>query len=299
LTFLKSEIRRARREQEASMQTFLNENDSEAWAHIAPLLDAALADLNETDRNAVVLRFFYGKSLGEIGTTLDANEDAARMRVNRALEKLRQFFVKRGIASTTATLAGAISANSVQAAPVALAKSVTAVAIAKGALKIMAWTKAKTAIVAGVVILLAAGTTTVIVKNSHHHLGVKLQWTPAEKQMFEAETGRRINQSKQWALACIMFAHDHQSQLPKNFEQMNTYVRDLSSSNWEIVSGGNLNGFPDISKTILLQEKEPRPSPEGKFLRIYALADGSVQLVTSPDEDFAASQKKFGYVVHK
>ena len=312
LTFLKSEIRRARREQEASMQTFLNENDSEAWAHIAPLLDAALADLNETDRNAVVLRFFYGKSLGEIGTTLDANEDAARMRVNRALEKLRQFFVKRGIASTTATLAGAISANSVQAAPVALAKSVTAAAIAKGAaasgstltlikgaLKIMAWTKAKTAIVAGVVILLAAGTTTVIVKNSHHHLGVKLQWTPAEKQMFEAETGRRINQSKQWALACIMFAHDHQSQLPKNFEQMNTYVRDLSSSNWEIVSGGNLNGFPDISKTILLQEKEPRPSPEGKFLRIYALADGSVQLVTSPDEDFAASQKKFGYVVHK
>ena len=87
------------------MQTFLNENDSEAWAHIAPLLDAALADLNETDRNAVVLRFFYGKSLGEIGTALDANEDAARMRVNRALEKLRQFFVKRGIASTTATLA--------------------------------------------------------------------------------------------------------------------------------------------------------------------------------------------------
>ena len=164
----------------------------------------------------------------------------------------------------------------------------------------MAWTKAKTAIVAGVVVLLAAGTTTVIVKNSHHHLRVKLEWTPAEKQIFEAETSRRINQSKQWALACIMFTHDHQSQLPKNFEQMKTYVRGLSSSNWEIVSGGNLNGFADdTSKTILLQEKEPRPSPDGKFLRIYALADGSVQLVTSPDEDFAASQKKFGYVVHK
>ena len=96
------------------------------------------------------------------------------------MEKLRQFFVKRGIASTTATLAGAISANSVLAAPVALAKSVTAVAIAKGAaasgstltlikgaLKIMAWTKVKTAIVAGAIVLLAAGTTTVVVDKTY------------------------------------------------------------------------------------------------------------------------------------
>jgi hypothetical protein len=80
---------------------------------------------------------------------------------------------------------------------------------------------------------------------------------------------------------------------------MKTYVRGLSSSNWEIVSSGNLNSFADTSKTILLQEIEPRPSPDGKFLKIYALADGSVQLVNSVDEDFAASEKKFGYVAHK
>jgi uncharacterized protein (TIGR03435 family) len=86
------------------------------------------------------------------------------------------------VSSTTAILAGAISANSVQAAPVALAKSVTAVAIVKGAaasgstltlikgaLKIMAWTKAKTAIVASVVVLLAAGTTTLTVKEIREH----------------------------------------------------------------------------------------------------------------------------------
>ena len=64
---------------------------------------------------------------------LGASEDAAEKRVNRALEKLRKFFAKRGVSSTTAIIAGAISANSVQAAPVALAKSVTAVALAKGA----------------------------------------------------------------------------------------------------------------------------------------------------------------------
>ena len=177
VTFIRGGIRRARREQEACMQTILNENESEAWRQIAPLLDAAMAGLNETDRHAVVLRFFDGKSLREVGTALGANEEAAKKRVNRALEKLRTFFARRGVSSTTAIIAGAISANSVQAAPVALAKSVTAVAIAKGAtasgstltlikgaLKIMAWTKAKTAIVIGAGVLLAAGTTTVGIK---------------------------------------------------------------------------------------------------------------------------------------
>jgi RNA polymerase sigma factor (sigma-70 family) len=173
---IKIQRRRQHREQEAFMQSTLNESESDAWAQIAPLLDTALAHLGETDHNAIVLRFFEGKSMSEVGTALGASEDAAKKRVNRAVEKLQKFFLKRGVTSTTATLAGAISANSVQAAPVALAKSVTAVAIAKGAaaststltlikgaLKIMAWTKAKTAVVAGVVILLAAGTTTIII----------------------------------------------------------------------------------------------------------------------------------------
>ncbi|MGB7745987.1 MAG: sigma-70 family RNA polymerase sigma factor [Verrucomicrobiia bacterium] len=175
VTFIRGGIRRARREQEACMQTVLNENESDAWMQIAPLLDAAMAGLNETDRHAVVLRFFDGKSIREVAAALGANEDAAKKRVSRALEKLRNFFAKHGVSSTTAIIAGAISANSVQAAPVALAKSVTAVALAKGAaasgstltpikgaLKIMAWTKAKTAIVAGVAVILATGTTTTI-----------------------------------------------------------------------------------------------------------------------------------------
>jgi uncharacterized protein (TIGR03435 family) len=170
MTFIRSEIRRARREQEAYMQNILNENEADVWPQIAPLLDSGLAGLNETDRHAVVLRFFYGKSMKEIGTVLGGSEDTARMRINRALEKLRKFFTKRGIASTTATLAGVISANSVQAAPVTLAKSVTAVAVVKGsiaaastltlvkgALNLMAWTKAKTAALIGTSLLVACG----------------------------------------------------------------------------------------------------------------------------------------------
>jgi len=182
------------------MQTALNENESEAWRQIAPLLDAAMAGLNETDRHAVVLRFFDGKSLREVGAALGANEDAAKKRVSRALEKLRAFFARRGVSSTTAIIAGAISANSVQAAPVALAKAATAAAIAKGAtasgstltliqgaLKIMAWTKAKTAVVVGAALLLTAGTATVTVPKIRqayleHQVVWTLDWRVLEKQ---------------------------------------------------------------------------------------------------------------------
>src|SRR5436190_22575815 len=58
VTFLRSEIRRARRQQEAHMQTLLNETESDAWRQISPLLDTAMSALNETDRQAVALRFF-------------------------------------------------------------------------------------------------------------------------------------------------------------------------------------------------------------------------------------------------
>ena len=172
---LKIQRRRAQREEEAHMRSLLNESESEAWQEIAPLLDTAMAGLNEKDRAAIVLRFFQDKSLGEIGAALGASESAAKMRVNRALEKLRTFFVKRGVSSTTAIIAGAISANSVHAAPAGLATTIAASAIKasavststltiiNGALKLMAWTKAKMAIVAGVAVLLTTGTTLVAV----------------------------------------------------------------------------------------------------------------------------------------
>ena len=181
--------RRQHREQEAYMQSILNcgsdapsQQTEEAWNQIAPLLDGALEKLRQKDHDAVVLRFFENKNFAEVGAALGASEDAAKMRVNRALEKLRKFFTKRGVDSTASAIAEQISAHSVQAAPVALAKAVTAVAIAKGAtasistltlikgaLKIMAWTKMNTAIVIGASVLLATGTAAVAVKEIHEH----------------------------------------------------------------------------------------------------------------------------------
>jgi uncharacterized protein (TIGR03435 family) len=180
-TYIRSEIRRARREQEAHMQTALNENADDAWPHIAPLLDDALAGMSAADRHAIVLRYFDGKSLGEVGAALGASEDAAKKRVTRAVEKLRGFFTKRGVTLTATVLTAAISANSVQAAPLGLAATVTATAkgavvsgstltLIKGALKVMAWTKMKTAIAFGAVTVLVVGTTAIAVEDLFKHL---------------------------------------------------------------------------------------------------------------------------------
>src|SRR5882724_6426307 len=194
---LRNAALRRRREQEAQMQSEIPSPPPDPeWEQMSPLLDEALAALGETDRQAVLLRFFENKSLAEVGVHLGTGEDTARKRVARALEKLRRYFSKRGAASTTVVIAGMISANSVQAAPVALAKSATVMALTKGvaasgstltlikgALKLMAWTKAKVAVVVGVGALLAAGATTVVVeKVSHSKLSeTNLSWADNPK----------------------------------------------------------------------------------------------------------------------
>ncbi|HEX7577540.1 MAG TPA: sigma-70 family RNA polymerase sigma factor, partial [Verrucomicrobiae bacterium] len=175
--FQRAETRRVRREQEAFMQSKLEESPTDnLWRELSPQLDEAMAGLGTSERDALVLRYFQNKSMAEVGKFLGLEENTAQKRVGRALEKLRKFFMKRGVDSTAAAIAENISAHSIQAAPVALAKSVTAVALAKGAtaslttltlikgaLRIMALTKAKTAVVIGAAVLLTAGTTTLVV----------------------------------------------------------------------------------------------------------------------------------------
>ena len=141
-----------------------------------------MAQLRDKDRDAVVLRYFQNRSLQEVGAALGVEERAAQKRVARSLEKLRVFFAKRGVALTAGIIAGTVAQNSVHAAPAGLAKTISAVAITKGAaaggstltlvkgaLKIMAWTKIQTAGIAGAIALLAIGTTVVTVKQIKKH----------------------------------------------------------------------------------------------------------------------------------
>jgi RNA polymerase sigma factor (sigma-70 family) len=183
--FQRAEVRRVHREQKAFMQPPAHDEPIEsAWQDMGPLLEEAMAKLKTTDRDAIVLRFFENKTLREVGSAMGMEERAAQKRVARGLEKLRAFFTKRGLVLSATVIAGAVSAHSVKAASPALAASVKAVAFAKGsaagastltlvkgALKLMAWTKAKIAVATGIGVMIAVGTTTVVFEKAMAHSG--------------------------------------------------------------------------------------------------------------------------------
>jgi RNA polymerase sigma factor (sigma-70 family) len=383
--------RRQHREQEAYMQSTLNEPEADAWGQVAPLLDDAMSQLGETDRAALVLRFFENKAVAEVAAALRVNESAAQRRVLRAVEKLRSWFTRRGVVVPAAALTAAISANSVQAVPAGMAVAISATAVkgaavaasvttlVNGTIKTIFMTTIQKTVIA-VTIVAAAGTgiyearqasqlrernqtlleqqaplaekigqlqrerdeaanrlsaladeiqrvkgnSTELLRlrgevaqlradsrrlsslkpadiNDPTQSAANLQPNPsADEASFKLESVVRQTQSRQGALACIRFAQDHQGQLPGDLEQLKTYLPNGGSAgtNWEIVSGGNLNTLRDPHKTILLREKEARQSPDGKFVKAYVFCDMTAELITSPSEDFSALEQQRGFLVH-
>ncbi len=100
------------------------------WEKLRPVLDEALAELGEDDRDAVALRFLEEKSFAEIGRRLELSEDAARKRVSRAVEKLQGLLARRGVTSTEAALALVLANQAAATVPAGLAASVTSGALA-------------------------------------------------------------------------------------------------------------------------------------------------------------------------
>jgi RNA polymerase sigma factor (sigma-70 family) len=169
---IRTETRRRDRE-ETFMREPANENVPEVgrvtpcapdWETLRPALDAAMHELKEADREAVLLRYFENRPFAEVGAKLGLNENAARMRVERALEKLRTAFARRGVAATAA-LASVLSANAVSLAPAGLAATLTTASIVSAGtgtftlLKIMTMTKLKL----GISALVVASATTAFV----------------------------------------------------------------------------------------------------------------------------------------
>jgi hypothetical protein len=93
------------------------------------LLDDAVNALGEADRRAILLRFYERRDLHAVGSVLGVSDDAARKRVARALEKLRVWLARRGVASSSAALVGLLSAHSVSAAPAGMAAAAAAGAL--------------------------------------------------------------------------------------------------------------------------------------------------------------------------
>jgi RNA polymerase sigma factor (sigma-70 family) len=174
LAALRSEGRRAAREQEVAI---MHEQDEQPvdWNSFRPAIDAALDDLNDQDREAVLLRYFQQQPLREVAAALGLSENAARMRVDRALDKLRRVLAKRGVTSTASALSVALTAQALTPAPAALAGTLVATALSAAAvsttstlLPLMASIKLKLGLAA--VLVAAVGTPLVFQRNENARL---------------------------------------------------------------------------------------------------------------------------------
>ncbi|HEY3932663.1 MAG TPA: DUF6263 family protein [Verrucomicrobiae bacterium] len=315
--YLRTEIRRQKREQEAFMQSTLNESESEAWLQIAPILDSAISKLGQRDRDAIMLRFFENKSLNEVGLALGASENAAKMRVNRALEKLRKFFGKRGVALTATIIAGAVSANSVQAAPVGLAATISATAVkgsavaasnltlAKGTLKIMAWAKMKLAVIASAGVLLAAGAGTAIYEmsqNSHKETvappatndaaEMKINWLVGKKYSMRMElsqnTETKLPKQPQPVKSDVEVAQDFDisalKELPDDGRQLELKIADESLN---VSQNGNMVLSFDSTQSSLPDTNSPVALLSliiGAPIQYFVNANGEVEKVEGMDD---------------
>jgi hypothetical protein len=206
--------------------------------------------------------------MAEVGQFLGLAENTAQKRVSRALEKLRKFFTKRGVNSTTAILAGAISTNSIQAAPVALAKSVTAMAIAKGAaasgstltlikgaLKIMAWTKAKMAIVGAAGIILATSVSVVVVEKANLVQGkTESEWIKSIKYGLGLDETQLSAQIRSWRSlgpkGIRMLVHGLKN--PEYDNSTRSCVADLLSR----LGNDTKSAIPDIINQIKIEKDD-------------------------------------------
>jgi len=160
---VRSEQRRQAREREAVEMSPLQDDAGADWRKLAPILDEAITQLGGDDRTAIVLRFFEQRDFRSVGAALGSTQDAARVRVNRALEKLQILLKQRGVALSVGALGSVLTAGAVTAAPAGLVVAISSAAVSGAAtgtgitltlIKLMATTKLKL----GIAALVIAGT---------------------------------------------------------------------------------------------------------------------------------------------
>ncbi len=165
---IRSEFRRQQRHRQLAAMNDL-ERPNNDFDPIEPHLDESLGELGARDRDAIVLRFLEGRSFAEVGTALGTTEAAAKMRVGRALERLRSALARHGVVVTPATLGSALTLQTTPSSAAALATQVAGItqaatspaasqlALVHQAIHLMTLQKLKTALIAAVLALALLG----------------------------------------------------------------------------------------------------------------------------------------------
>ncbi|HUS33868.1 MAG TPA: sigma-70 family RNA polymerase sigma factor [Verrucomicrobiae bacterium] len=168
--FVALEAARAEKRRRARNEAFCMSSDEseKVWSELAPVLDEAVGRLGEAERSAVVLRFFEGQTFSEVATELGISEAAAKMRVGRAIEKLRTILAREGVVTSASALGASLTTHAASTAPVAVTKALMAAVVGKeasgpmmilanGGLKAMAAAKTKSMALAVAALFLLCG----------------------------------------------------------------------------------------------------------------------------------------------
>jgi RNA polymerase sigma factor (sigma-70 family) len=380
----RTEGRRRAREQEAhTMRELLHDPASDMdWDQLHSVLDEAMHKLKDGDREAILLRYFEKRPLAEIGAKLGVNENTARMRVERALEKLRAQLVRRGVTTTAAALSTAITVNAIQIAPAGLAATLASASLATAAVgtgttltlvKIMTMTKLKVGIISAVAVASVATPLAIqhqaqiklreenqslrqqvdqfaqltaenerlsnlvaqaknsfpddrmsellrlrgevgMLRRQTNELGrlqkenqqfhaqlTAIRSQPDEVTRFKLHLIDVVNATKQLGLAMRIYANDHNDQFATNFVQFANELKDIVKADGKMVGEVRLSDIEFLNaelvnetkpEMIIFREKAPRQTPDGKWQRVYGLADGSVQTIGSANGNFDAYEKQ-------
>ncbi|MBX3748432.1 MAG: sigma-70 family RNA polymerase sigma factor [Verrucomicrobiae bacterium] len=376
---LRSEQRRSRRERMAHAMLHDTPEEVPDWNRLRPVLDDALHDLREADRLVVLLRFLEGRTLRAVGDALGISEDAARMRIDRALERLRSALARRGVTTSAAALSGTLGVHAAEALPAGLAAQVVLAASQAGAATAATGafgflTQIPTQILAMKTPILAttltAAVVTVPLVLQHHRLeatrfeflalrdsvsalaglqedhdrlraladlareieelrALDPEWArlrdeaaalrsnpppplqevladarsrlataeearadAEEKIQFRATQTRTVNDMKQLGLGARIFATDNEDVLPRSFDQLTGIVDGrIDLDRFEFYPQPRIISELE-PQLFIFREKAPRPRPGGGWVRVYTLADGSVQSLESDTEDFSRIERE-------
>jgi RNA polymerase sigma factor (sigma-70 family) len=130
-SWLRGELGRRRREEAAAElgTTMKTPEDQPAFHALVPMLDEALLSLREKDRTALLLRFYESHSLRDVGAAFGVSEDTARKRVQSALEKLSEFFKRRGFKTATVAATAAALQHAAVSTSTAMVSTVVGAAL--------------------------------------------------------------------------------------------------------------------------------------------------------------------------
>lgn len=364
----RSELRRKAKEQEVQAMSSPATGSAAEPVHeqLLAQLDAAMHSLSSSDQGVLLLRFFESKDLKSVGSVIGVSENAARMRVDRALEKLRSMLARRGAGVSLTALAAALGSQASVSAPAGLAATVAGsamlTAVAGGGVTLSLSNLMNIPITKiAAAVLITAGITVPVALHEHHlasrlanenqtliQKAAELNQLRAENQRLAtsqvdaveldrlrqqqtellklrgevgvlrqdkilldhlqqraAEQERRVairqaseverNTARLLADSARAYLNRHNDEFPTNFEAM---INELPYLRTNVEQMSRFEFFPHprtISETepglILFREKKPRQLPDGQWVRVYTLADGSVHDPVTPDGNFEAFEK--------